>query len=209
MVCCDLMLAGSMYLLFMLLQGAAPAQHRWWTPRSALSAALTTAVLVSLRAGLDLASTRSVVAHIQDLCNDLLLQLTQGYNELQWSRFAQRNRSDLLNHTMSTVREASNFYHLAIEIAASSVVVVLMTAALVYQSPPAACGLSVTAAAFYGLHKFIIRAKLRRAAAEREESLRILQRTLSDMFASAREIRSYGVGAFLQERLRGQARKRE
>jgi ABC-type multidrug transport system fused ATPase/permease subunit len=204
--CCDLLLAGTMYLLFILLQGVVPDHHRWWTATSTLSAAMATAALVVARAVLDLASTRSVVAHIQDLCTDLLLRLTQGYNELQWARFVQRNRSDLLNHAMSTVREASNFYHLAIEIAASAVVVALMTGALIYQSPPAACGLGVTVAALYGLHRFLIRAKLQRAAAERDESLRALQRTLADMFASAREIRSYGIGAFLQDRIRGQAR---
>ncbi|MCU1225053.1 MAG: putative Xenobiotic-transporting ATPase [Edaphobacter sp.] len=204
--CCDLLLAGTMYLLFMLLQGIVPAHHRWWTTTSTLSAAMTTAALVVARAVLDLASTRSAVAHIQNLCTDLLLRLTQGYNELQWARFAQRNRSDLLNHAMSTVHEASNFYHLSIEIAASAVVVALMTCALIYQSPPAACGLGATIATFYGLHRFLIRVKLQRAAAEHDESLRALQRTLADMFASAREIRSYGIGAFLQERIRGQAR---
>ena len=204
--CCDLLLAGSMYLLFLFLQGAPPAHHPWWTPKSVLSAALTTAALVVVRASLDLASTRSVVSQVQDLCADLLLRLTQGYNELQWVRFAQRNRSDLLNHAMSTVREAANFYHLAIEIAASTLVVLLMTGALIYQSPPAACILGVTLGLFYGLHRFLIRARLQQAGADRERSLRALQLTLADMLASAREIRSYGVGGFLQDRIRRQAR---
>jgi ABC-type multidrug transport system fused ATPase/permease subunit len=203
---CDLLLAGSIYLLFILLLAAEPAHHRWWAPSSTLSAALTTTALLVVRAALDLASTRSLVAHVQDLCTDLLLRLTRGYNELQWVRFAQRNRSDLLNHAMSAVREASNFYHLAIEIAASAIVVALMTGALIYQSPSVACGLGATVAAVYGLHRFLIRVRLQRAAAERELSLRILQRTLADMFASAREIRSYGIGAFLQQRILGQAR---
>ena len=204
--CCDLLLAGSMYLLFLLLQGAPPAHPSWWAPESALSAAMFTAALVVARAGLDVASTRSVVSQIQDLCADLLLQLTQGYNELQWVRFAQRNRSDLLNHAMSTVREAANFYHLAIEIAASTVVVLLMTGALIYKSPPAACILGLTFASFYGLHRYFVRARLQQAGADRERSLRALQLTLADMFASAREVRSYGVGSFLQDRIRGQAR---
>jgi ABC-type multidrug transport system fused ATPase/permease subunit len=203
--CCDLLLAGSMYLLFLFLQGAPLAHKRWWTPKSALSAAVTTAALVVVRAGLDMASTRSVVSQIQDLCADLLLQLTQGYNEMQWVRFAQRNRSDLLNHAMSTVREAANFYHLAIEIAAGTAVVLLMTGALICQSPPAACILGLTVAFFYGLHRFLIRARVQQAGADRERSLGALQMTLADMFASAREIRSYGVGAFLQDRIRSQA----
>jgi ABC-type multidrug transport system fused ATPase/permease subunit len=159
-----------------------------------------------MRAGLDLASTRSVVSQIQNLCANLLLQLTQGYNEMRWVRFAQRNRSDLLNHAMSTVHEAANFYHLAIEIATSTVVILLMTGALIYQSPPAACVLGLTVALFYGLHRFLIRTKLQQAGADRESSLRALQLTLADMFASAREIRSYGGGTFLQDRLRSQAR---
>lgn len=204
--CCDLLLAGSMYLLFLLLQGAHTAHTHWWTPPSTLAAALDTAALVVIRVALDLFSTRSIVAYVQDLSTDLLLQLTQGYNELQWTRFVQRNRSELLNHTTSTAREAANFYHLSIEIVASSIVILLMTAALIDQSPLVATGLAATVALFYGLHRFLVRARLQRAALEREESSRILHRTLADMFASAREMRSYSIGAFLQERIRGQAR---
>lgn len=204
--CCDLLLAGSMYLLFMLLQGVVPAHHHWWTPSSALQAALTTAALVVVRAVLDLTSTRSVVAYVQDLYADLLLQLAQGYNKLDWSRFIQRNRSELLNYAISTTREASNFYHLAIEIVASSLVVILMTGALIYQNPPVAGGLGLTAAAFYAMHRLFIRAKLQQAAGEREESLCTLQRTLADMLTSAREVRSYGIEAYLQDRIRVQTR---
>src|SRR3984957_13393232 len=62
---CDLLLAGAMYLLFLLLQGASPAHHRWWTPKTTLSAALVAAALVVLRALMELASTRAVVRHMQ------------------------------------------------------------------------------------------------------------------------------------------------
>ena len=78
---CDLLLAGAMYLLFMLLQGASPAHHGWWTPKNTLSAAFVTAALVLFRVLLDLFSTRSVVGHIQELYTDLLLRLTHGYNK--------------------------------------------------------------------------------------------------------------------------------
>ena len=203
---CDLLLAGAMYLLFLLLQGASPAHHGWWTPRTTLSAAFVTAILVLLRVSFDILSTRSVVGHIQGLYTDILLRLTRGYNKMQWVRFAQRNRSELLNHAMYTAREASNFYHLGIEITAGTIVVAAMTVALIYQSPPAAFGLGVTAAMLYAVHRFLIRGKLQRSASEREEALRILQRSLADMFSSGKEMRSYGIEAFFSQRIASQAR---
>jgi ABC-type multidrug transport system fused ATPase/permease subunit len=203
---CDLLLAAAMYLLFLLLQGAAPAHYRWWTPRSTLSAASVTAVLLLLRALMDLVSTRSVVGHIQTLYTEILLRLTNGYNEMQWSRFVRRNRSELLNHSTHTAREACNFYHLGVEVTASIITVILMTVALVYQSPTAACGFGIAVSVFYGVHRFLIRGKLQRAATDREQSSRVLQRTLADMLSSGREIRSYGVATFFRDRVVSQAR---
>jgi ABC-type multidrug transport system fused ATPase/permease subunit len=190
----------------MLLQGATPAHYRWWTPRTTLSAASVTAALLLLRTLMDLVSTRSVVGHIQALYTEVLLRLTDSYNDMQWIRFAQRNRSELLNQSIHTAREASNFYHLGVELTASVVVVILMTVALVYQSPTAACGFGATVSVFYGVHRFLIRRKLQRSAADREQSSLILQRTLADMLSSGREIRSYGVAAFFRARVASQAR---
>jgi ABC-type bacteriocin/lantibiotic exporter with double-glycine peptidase domain len=102
---------------------------------------------------------------------------------------------------MYTAREASNFYHLGIEITAGAVVIIGMTAALIYQSPPTALGLGVAAGLFYLLHRFLIQGKLQLSAAEREDALRLLQRGLADMFSSAKEMRSYGVEAFFQQRI--------
>jgi ABC-type multidrug transport system fused ATPase/permease subunit len=198
---CDLLLAGAMYLLFLLLQGATPAHHGWWTPKSTLSAAFVTAFLILLRVALDLASTRSVVGHIQEIYTEILMRLTRGYNEMQWVRFALRNRSELLNHAMYTAREASNFYHLGIEIVASSIVIVGMTGAVIYQSPSAACGVGLAAGMLYSLHRFLIRRRLQCYATEREEALRILQRSLADMFSSGKELRSYGVEGFFCKRI--------
>ena len=198
---CDLLLAGAMYLLFLSLQGASSVHHEWWIPKTTLSAASLTTALVLLRVLLDLASTRSVVGHIQELYTSILLRLTHGYNNMQWVRFAQRNRSELLNHAMYTAREAANFYFLGIEITASAIVVAAMTVAIVYKSPSTAVGLGVAAGSFYAVHRFLIRRKLQRAASEREDALRMLQRSLADMFSSAKEIRSYGIETFFQQRI--------
>jgi ABC-type multidrug transport system fused ATPase/permease subunit len=203
---CDLLLAAAMYLLFLLLQGATPAHHRWWMPGTTLSAASVTATLLLLRALIDLVSTRSVVGHIEGLYTEILLRLTDGYNDMQWIRFAQRNRSELLNHSMHTAREASNFYHLGVELTASVVVVILMTVALVYQSPTAACAFGAAVGVFYGVHRLLIRRKLQQSAMDREHSAQTLQRMLADMLWSGREIRSYGVAAFFHDRIASQAR---
>ncbi len=202
---CDLLLAGMMYLLFLLLQGGSPSHHFWWIPKTTLTAALLTSGLVILRASMDLFSTRSVVGHIQNLYRDFLLRLTHGYSEMRWNRFVERNRSELLNHSIYTAREAANFYQLCVEMIAAAVVVAAMTFALVYQSPGAACGLGTAVFLFYGVHRFLIRKQLRLAASERENSLRMLQRTLADMFTSGKEIRTYENHDFFHDRINEQA----
>jgi ABC-type multidrug transport system fused ATPase/permease subunit len=206
---CDLAVAAAMYLLFLLLQGRAPAHQFWWMPKTTLSAAVITSVLVVLRALMDLLSARSVVHQIQRLCTDLLLRLTQGYNEMHWARFVESNRSELSNHALYTAREAAEFYHRCIELTAAVVIVAAMTAALVSQSLIAACGFAFALCAFYGLHQLFIRSRLQLAAENREASLRILQRNLAEIFSSGKEIRTYGNQGFFHDRIRRQAERVE
>jgi ABC-type bacteriocin/lantibiotic exporter with double-glycine peptidase domain len=120
---------------------------------------------------------------------------------MNWSRFVECNRNVLLNHAIYSAHEASNFYHCCIEMAATVTVVAIMTAALVYESPVAACGLGAAIALFYGVLRFLIRKKLQLAAAECEQSLRMLQRSLADMFLSGKEIRTYENQAFFNNRI--------
>ncbi|MDW5265168.1 MULTISPECIES: ABC transporter ATP-binding protein [Acidobacteriaceae] len=202
---CDLAVAAAMYLLFLLLQGRGPTHQFWWIPKTAISAALITSILVILRALMDLLSARSVIHQIQKLYTDLLLRLAQGYNEMHWGRFVESNRSELSNHALYTAREAAEFYHRCIELTAAVVIVVAMTAALVYQSPIAACGFAFALSAFYGLHQLFIRSRLQLAAEKREASLRMLQRNLADIFSSGKEIRTYRNLGFFHERIRRQA----
>ncbi len=202
---CDLLVAGAMYLLFLLLQGGSPPHHFWWTPKTTLVAALITAAMIVLRSALDLWATRRVVGYVQSLYQDFLLRLTHGYSEMRWGSFVECNRSELLNHTVNTAREAAIFYHYSIEMTAAVAVVLIMTVALVYQSPAAACGLGAAVLLFYGVHRFLIRERLQRAASEREQSLRMLQRRLADVFASGKEIRTYQNQDFFHDRIREQA----
>jgi ABC-type multidrug transport system fused ATPase/permease subunit len=202
---CDLLVAGAMYVLFLLLQGGSPPHHFWWTPKTTLVAALITAAMIVLRSALDLWATRRVVGYVQNLHKDFLLRLTHGYSEMRWGSFVECNRSELLNHTVNTAREAATFYHYSIEMTAAVAVVLIMTVALVYQSPAAACGLGAAVLLFYGVHRFLIRERLQRAASEREQSLRMLQRRLADVFASGKEIRTYQNQDFFHGRIREQA----
>jgi ABC-type multidrug transport system fused ATPase/permease subunit len=196
-----------MYVLFLLLQGRSPAHHFWWVPKTTLSAALIASILVALRASMDLASARSVFRNTQLLYTDFLLRLTHGYSQMQWSQFAGCNRSELSNHSIYTAREAADFYHRCIEMAAGLATVAIMTIALIYQSVLAACALGCALAAFYGVHRFLIRSRLQVAAASREASLRTLQRNMADMFSSGKEIRTYGNHAFFHDRIRRQAER--
>ncbi len=203
---CDLLLAAAMYALFVLLQGRTSAHHFWWLPRTTLAAALATAAVVVLRSVLEIVSIQSVVEYIQGFYTNLVLRLTRGYTEMRWDRFVECNRSELLNHTVNTAREASYFYHLTIELVASITVVAAMACALVYQSPLAASGLVLAVSVFYGIHRIFIRDGLREAAAKKETSSRHLQRTLADMFSSGKELRTYSNQGFFYERVRTQAR---
>lgn len=204
---CDLAVAAAMYLLFLLLQGRVPTQHFWWIPKTTLSAAAITSILVVVRALMDIFSARSVIDQIQKLYTDLLLRLTQGYNEMHWGRFVESNRSELSNHALNTAREAAEFYHRCIELTAAVVIVAAMTAALVYQSPIAACGFAFALSTLYGMHRLFIRGTLQQAAEDREVSLRGLQRNLADIFSSGKEIRTYRNHAFFIDRIQSQAKR--
>ena len=202
---CDLLLATAMYLLFLLLQGRTPTHHFWWMPTSILTAVLLTSVLVVLRALIDIVSSQFVFRQIQNLYMDFLLRFVRGYNEMQWTRFAELNRSEMTNHALHTAREAADFYHRLIELISGIVIVAIMTAAFVYQSPTAALGFACALAAFYCVHRLIIRRRVQQAAAQREKSLGGLQKTLAGMFLSGKEIRTYGNQAFFFTRIRKQA----
>ena len=83
----------------------------------------------------------------------------------------------------------------------------IMATAIVYQSPLAALGFGGALAAFYGVHRFLIRAKLQKAASSREKSQRALQRDLADMLSSGKEIRTYRNQAFFRDRIRLRAER--
>jgi ABC-type bacteriocin/lantibiotic exporter with double-glycine peptidase domain len=91
--------------------------------------------------------------------------------------------------------------------AANIVIVAVMTAALLYQSIAAACILGSAVAAFYAVHRFLIRRRIQAAASSRESSLLLLRRNLADIFSSGKEIRTYGNQRFFQERIRQQAER--
>ena len=203
---CDLGLASGMYLLFMLLQGRAPTAERWWMPRTILSASLLTSVLVVVRAMADVYSSRLVYQNIQDLYNDLLLRLTQGYSQMRWSRFVERNRSELTNHALNTAREAADFYHRCIEMAAGAATVAVMTIALIYQSPISAFGFACALTAFYSVHRLFIRRKIQEAASSRERFLSLLNRNVAGMFSAGKEMRTYRNQTFFLARICEQAK---
>ncbi|MGB6975381.1 MAG: ABC transporter ATP-binding protein [Terracidiphilus sp.] len=194
-------MAAAMYLLFMLLQGRSPAHSFSWLPKTTLSAALLTAALVALRAMADLLSAGSLFRHVQHLYTSFLLRLTKGYNQMQWTRFVERNRSELLSRSLYTAREAAEFYQSCVEIAAAATIVAIMVAALIYQSLLAASLLGGALALFYGVHRLLIRNHLQTAASSREHSLRALQRNLADMLSAGKEIRAYGNQSFFLGRI--------
>lgn len=204
---CDLAVAAAMYLLFLFLQDRSPAHHLWWIPKTTLSAAVITSILVVLRASMDLVSGRAVIRQTQKLYTDLLLRLTQGYNEMHWRRFAESNRSELSNHALYTAREASEFYQRCIELTAAVVIVAVMTAALVYQSLTAACAFAVALGAFYTIHRVFMRGTLQQAAERHEAAMRTLARNLADIFSSGKEIRTYRNHEFFHGRIRKQAQQ--
>lgn len=204
---CDLAVAAAMYCLFVMLQGRPLGHPLWWTPKTVLSAALTTTILVVLRGLMDIASARATFRQVQQLHTEFLLRLTEGYTQVQWSQFVEWNRSELSGRALHTTGEAADFYHRCVEMAANVVIVGVMTSALVYQSLAAAICLGATMGLFYAGNRFLVRKKLQIAASRREVSVRSLQRNLSDLFSSGKEIRTYGNQAFFQQRIRRQAER--
>lgn len=196
-----------MYLLFLLLQGHAPAHRIPLVPAGTLSIAWFTAALIALRATADVYSARSTLRQIQNLHTDLLARLTQGYAEMRWIRFVRCNRSELAARALNTTQEAADFYYRCIELTSSVVIVLVISAALVYQSAMAACAFGCALAVFYGVHRFGLRSKLQVAAAAREGSLRGLRKDVADMLSAGKEIRIYRNVGFFQERIVAHAQK--
>ncbi|HEV2276619.1 MAG TPA: ABC transporter ATP-binding protein [Acidobacteriaceae bacterium] len=203
---CDLAVAAAMYLLFLLLQGHVPAHRLWRIPTSTLSVAWLTAGLIALRAGTDVYSARSCLKQIQNLHTDLLSRLTKAYAEMQWMRFVRCNRSELAARALNTTQEAADFYHRCIELTSSVAIVLIIAAALVYQSAVAACAFACALGAFYAVHRFGLRNKLQTAAAAREASLRGLRKDVADMLAAGKEIRVYKNAGFFHSRIASRAR---
>lgn len=198
---CDLALAVAMYVLFLLVQGHAPAHSFLRTPITTLDAALLTSALVVVRTAVDIVSSRVAFGYIQGLHTDFLLRLTQGYSEMNWNRLAARNRSELTSRALHTTREAADFYHRCIELVSGGVIVATMTMACFYQSSLAALGFACTLAAFYFAHRLIIRKRVQQAALKRETAQAALQRTIADMLRSGKEIRTYRNLAFFHDRI--------
>lgn len=202
---CDIAVAAATYWLFQLLQQRGAVRAHAWLPHTVFEAALLTSILVVVRAAADIASSRAVFGWIQDLHRDLLLRLTRGYSEMQWTRFVSRNRSELLHHTIYSAREAADFYHRSIEMIAGIAIIGAMAAALIEQNAKAALVFALGVACLYGLHRMLLRKTVQHAAFCREVSLTRLQKIMSGVFSSAKEIRSYGLYPFFRRRIQQEA----
>lgn len=201
---CDLLLAATLYLMFLQLQGEHTVQHARFVPGTALGSVALSLVLVLLRLLLDLSASNSVVRFTQALYAEFSQRLVQGYSELRWNAFVQRNRSELIKHATTTALDAAYSFQIYIEFVAGAIIVLCMAAALVYQSVVIACCLSLIVGLLYVLHRCVLQKRLRAASAEREQSQRSIHRVLSEMFSSAKEIRAYGNQTFFYGRLMNQ-----
>ena len=188
---CDLLLAGAMYLLFVQLQGGAPQHFRTLLPASTLATTYWTVALVIARLILDLSAAHGVTRFTQDLYAAFSQRLVRGYSELQWNVFVQHNRTEMVKHAMTTAQDAAYSYQIYIEIVSGTVVIAIMAASLLYQSLAVAGGLVLLVSVLYVLHRVVLQTRIREAATVREHSQRLLQRLLTEMFASVREIRVY------------------
>jgi ABC-type bacteriocin/lantibiotic exporter with double-glycine peptidase domain len=198
----DLALAAALYLLFLQLQGGTPSHRFAWLPRSAQQTAWWTVVIVVLRLLADLFASYSITRFTQGLYCELLQRLVSGYNELRWNVFVQRNRSELVKHATVTAVDAAYSYQIYAELISGLIIVCFMAVSLVYQSLPIAVGLAVIITLLYGFHRFVLRDRLKASSAQREHSQRSLQRILSEIFSSAKEIRAYRNEEYFYERMR-------
>ena len=197
----DLALAGAMYLLFLQLQGGTPSHRFAWLPRSSQQTAWWTVLIVVLRLLADLFASYSITRFTQGLYCELLERLVRGYNELHWNVFVQRNRSELVKHATVTALDAAYSYQLYAELISGFIIIFCMAASLVYQSVSIAAGLALIIALLYGFHRFVLRHRLQTSSTQREHSQRSLQRILSEIFSSAKEIRAYRNAEYFYERL--------
>jgi ABC-type multidrug transport system fused ATPase/permease subunit len=206
----EILIAGLMYLLFLILQGKPVAldAHAWYArfvPVTVISSVLATLVVVCVRLLAELISGYYLARSKESVYKALLLRLLRGYNRLGWRHFVQRNRSELLKHCTTTAIEATYAFQLYSEILSSSIVIVLMVLVLIEKGFAIACMMGGLVLGVYLLHRYVLRRGLSTAAIERERASRDLQVGLVEVFASAKEIRAYGNYAFFQSRIEKEA----
>jgi len=197
----DLLMAAAFYLLFLLLQGhPLPAAAHLLSGYSFVKLAAITIAITLLRALAEIFSATALARNTSRLHLDLLGRLLQGYRMLRWESFVARNQSELASIAINTSREAAEYYHRLIELIAASITTLAMTSALFYSSPKAAVLLLLMAAGFYALHRWGLRARLRRAADAKEGALKAANRAVYELLRCAREIRVYGNSKFFEDK---------
>ena len=203
----DLLLASLMYLLFIILQSAGPLPplRFWWIPHSIASVAVVSLVVVLARSLGELSLTTGVVSLTQQIYSDFLLRLSEGYCNLRWPEYVQRNRSELLKYCSVTALDAAFSYQLLIEAISSALVVAFLALVLFYKGFWVGCTLAMFGGGMLLIHRFWLGSRMKQAATARERAARILQVELAELFSSAREIRAYRNASFFQSRLNQEA----
>lgn len=132
----------------------------------------------------------------QQVQRSTVMQLLGAYLHLDWPSFQRQNRTHYYRRCATTAVDAAYACSLCIHILSASLVIVCLTALMIWQNPTA----SLTLIAGFTLvsmvsHRFIARAQ-KRAALTRESAMQRWNLGMAEAFASFREIRVYRMEAF-------------
>jgi ABC-type multidrug transport system fused ATPase/permease subunit len=199
----DLSMAILLYHFFLSLQGNGRALQLPFTNISLNLPWLAFTVLVGFLARMvgEVAVIRWTNTYRQRLYASFLMDLTNGFLQMTWTAYVKRNRSDLVKCCLTTAQDGAYAYELITEQLAAAVVVGILIAGCFVMSIVPTLTIILFLCGLLLIHRRWLQKRLRKLTKVREGILRKLYLGVSEMFASAQEIRVYNNIDFFQKKL--------
>lgn len=170
------------------------AEATGWGAISLLTAGLF--LLVTLKLVVEAGLAWRTAHFAQQVQRNTVMRLLSAYLHLDWPTFHSQNRNHYYRRCATTAVDAALVSQHCVMIIASSLVILFLTALMLWQNPVVSLSLIIGFAVVnMSMQELISRAQ-KRAALEREVAMQRWNLGMAEAFASFREIRVYGMEDF-------------
>lgn len=132
----------------------------------------------------------------QRVKRETVMALLGRYLHMNWPDFQRQNRNHYYRRCAVTAVDAARACYHCVNILSASLVIVFLTALMIWQNPPVSLALIAGFALINRVTQRLIARSQRHAAERREDGLRHWNLGMAEAFGSFREIRVYGIEAF-------------